>query len=275
MQYTHIMMSLPIYQIDAFTNRLFSGNPAAVVPLDTWLPDEQMQAIALENNLSETAFFVPRDEDFELRWFTPAVEVDLCGHATLATAHVLFQHLNYAKPRIVFHTRSGPLTVERSGQGYQMDFPVDDIRQIAFPPGLEQALGSPILEVWQGRNDIMAVLSSQDSVLRLAPDMRALAQLGGRGIIATAPGEEADFVSRCFFPAAGVDEDPVTGSAHTTMTPYWAGRLVPTGASARLEARQLSARGGALRCVLEGKRVLLEGEAVTYLKGEFFLQPSP
>ncbi len=269
------MPSSPIYQIDAFTDRLFSGNPAAVVPLDAWLPDELMQAIALENNLSETAFFVPRDEDFELRWFTPTVEVDLCGHATLATAHVLFQHLNYAKPRIVFHTRSGALTVERSGQGYRMDFPADDIRQIEVPQGLEQALGMPVLEVWQGRNDLMAVLHSQESVQRLKPDMAALKQLGGRGIIATAPGEEADFVSRCFFPAAGVDEDPVTGSAHTTMTPYWAGRLVPTGVSGRLEARQLSARSGALVCVLEGNRVLLEGEAVTYLKGEFYLQPSP
>lgn len=265
------MPSSPIYQIDAFTNRLFSGNPAAVAPLDAWLPDELMQAIALENNLSETAFFVPRGEDFELRWFTPAVEVDLCGHATLATAHVLFQHLNYAKPRIVFHTRSGALAVERSGQGYQMDFPVDDIRQIEVPPGLERALGRPILEVWQGRNDIMAVLPSQETIMRLEPDMAALKQLGGRGIIATAPGKEADFVSRCFFPAAGVDEDPVTGSAHTTMTPYWAERLLPAGVPGRLEARQLSARGGKLTCSLEGKRVLLEGEAVTFLEGAIFL----
>lgn len=264
-------MSLNVYQVDAFTDRLFSGNPAAVVPLDAWLPDELMQAIALENNLSETAFIVPRDEDFELRWFTPAVEVDLCGHATLATAHVLFRHLNYTKPGIVFHTRSGPLTVERSGQGYRMDFPVDDIRQIEVPAALEQALGCPVLEAWQGRNDMMAVLGSQETVTRLNPNMEALIQLGGRGFIATAPGKEADFVSRCFFPNAGVDEDPVTGSAHTTMTPYWAARLGKT----RLEARQLSARGGALLCMLEGKRVLLEGEAVTYLKGQFYLQPSP
>lgn len=253
-----------LYQVDAFTDRLFGGNPAAVVPLPQWLPDAVMQALANENNLSETAFFVPVDDGFELRWFTPEIEVDLCGHATLATAHVLFTHLGYAKAVIHFHTRSGLLTVERSAQGYVMDFPADEIHPIAKPARLEQALGAPVLETWQGRSDLMAVLADADTVRQLRPDMPALAALGGRGVIVTAPGAaDADFVSRCFFPNAGVPEDPVTGSAHTTMTPYWAKRL----GKAALRARQLSARGGVLGCALIEKRVKLEGQAVTYFTG--------
>ncbi len=253
-----------LYQVDAFTDKPFGGNPAAVTPLLQWLPDEVMQALANENNLSETAFFVPVDHGFALRWFTPEVEVDLCGHATLAAAHVLFAHLGYTEPVIHFHTRSGLLAVERSAQGYVMDFPADEIRPIATPALLEQALGAPVLETWQGRSDLMAVLADVGAVRQLKPDMLALAALGGRGVIATAPGAaDADFVSRCFFPNAGVPEDPVTGSAHTTMTPYWAKRL----GKPKLQARQLSARGGVLGCTLAGERVRLEGQAVTYLVG--------
>ncbi len=259
---------LRIFQVDAFTGKLFAGNPAAVIPLEHWPAEATLQAIALENNLSETAFFVPNDAGYDLRWFTPEVEVDLCGHATLATAHVLFRHLDYQKDRITFHTRSGALQVVRSAKGYLMDFPADVITPYDALAALEHALGAPVQEAWQGRNDLMAVLGSREDVLRLKPDMNALIALGGRGIIATAAGGgEVDFVSRCFFPNAGVPEDPVTGSAHTTMTPYWAGRLGKT----RLHALQLSARGGILACTLDGRRVLLEGEAVTYMVGDIFL----
>ncbi len=258
-------MSLSIFQVDAFASTLFAGNPAAVIPLETWLSEAMLQAVAMENNLSETAYFVPRGEDFELRWFTPLLEVDLCGHATLATAHVLFQHLGYKRERIAFHTRSGRLEVVRTGAGYQMDFPADESHAVETPQQLQQALFFPVLETRRGRNDFMAVLGSSEEVEQLRPDMGALAAMGGRGVIVTAAGKDGvDFVSRCFFPNAGVPEDPVTGSAHTTMAPYWANRL----GKYKLEARQLSARGGALTCTIEGARVLLDGQAVTYMKGE-------
>lgn len=257
-------MQFPIYQIDAFTEVLFSGNPAAVVPLDTWLPDAVLQAVAGENNLSETAFFVPRDDDgFDLRWFTPLTEVDLCGHATLATAHVLYSHLGFEGARAVFHTRSGMLRVERAGAGYRMDFPADEPSRLEVSLAVKQALGTEPVELWRGCNDFMAVLQGQEQIEQLQPDIAALAQLGGRGLIATAPGNTADFVSRCFYPNAGIAEDPVTGSAHTTMTPYWAAR---TGKNT-LRAHQLSARGGYLLCLLAGNRVVLEGSAVTYMWG--------
>ncbi|MBK8703819.1 MAG: PhzF family phenazine biosynthesis protein [Saprospiraceae bacterium] len=258
-------MTIPLYQIDAFTNRLFGGNPAAVCPLDSWITDELMQQIAAENNLSETAFFVLRpDGDYDLRWFTPAAEVDLCGHATLATAHVLFRHLGYAKDKIGFHTRSGLLTVVREGEGYLMDFPADRIEHVPAPAILAEALGAEPLEVWKGREDYLVVLPSEADVAALRPDFRKLMALGGRGVLATAPGDNHDFVSRCFFPTYGVDEDPVTGSAHTTLTPYWAARLGKT----ELRARQISARGGEVGCRLLGDRVELTGQAVTYMAGE-------
>jgi PhzF family phenazine biosynthesis protein len=257
-------MQFPIYQVDAFADALFSGNPAAVVPLDAWLPDAVMQAVAAENNLSETAFFVPRDDDgFDLRWFTPLTEVDLCGHATLATAHVLYSHLGYEGARAVFHTRSGALRVERAGHGYRMDFPADEPVRMEASEIVSRALGAEVAELWRGRDDFMAVLDTQKQIEQLQPDMVALAQLGGRGLIATAPGDTADFVSRCFYPNAGIAEDPATGSAHTTLTPYWAAR---TGKST-LRARQLSARGADLLCFLAGNRVVLEGSAVTYMWG--------
>ncbi|MEZ4995213.1 MAG: PhzF family phenazine biosynthesis protein [Saprospiraceae bacterium] len=254
-----------LYQVDAFTDQLFKGNPAAVVPLETWLADDTMQAIAAENNLAETAYFIPTTDGYHLRWFTPGIEVDLCGHATLATAHVLFEHLDYEEQQIVFHTRSGPLYVIRSENGYRMDFPADFSEVIAPPEALVRALGEIPLEVRKGKDDYLAIFPEEATVRDLQPDFRVLTQLDGRGVIASAPGNEVDFVSRCFFPNAGIDEDPVTGSAHTVMTPYWAGKLNKT----TLQARQISARGGNLLCTLDGQRVLLEGRAVTYLEGTF------
>ncbi len=254
-----------LYQVDAFTNRRFGGNPAAVCPLESWITDELMQQIAMENNLSETAFFVPRpDGDYDLRWFTPVAEVDLCGHATLATAHVLYRHLGYSKEKIGFHTRSGLLTVQQSGEGYLMDFPADRIELAPAPAILAEALGAEPLEVWKGREDYLVVLPTEADVAALRPDFRKLTALGGRGVLVTAPGDNHDFVSRCFFPAYGIDEDPVTGSAHTTMTPYWASRLGKT----ELHARQISARTGEVGCHLKGDRVELTGQAVTFMTGE-------
>lgn len=254
-----------LYQVDAFTDQLFGGNPAAVVPLESWLSDDVLQAIALENNLSETAYFVPVEGGFHLRWFTPGMEVDLCGHATLATAHVLFAHLDYAGQQIIFQSESGPLYVNRTAAGYRMDFPADFAEEITPPEALVKALGEIPLEVLRGRDDYMAVFPDEATIKKLEPDFRAMMELEGRGVIATAPGNYVDFVSRCFFPNAGIDEDPVTGSAHTVMTPYWADKLQKNS----LEARQISQRGGALKCKLNGDRVMLDGQAVTYLEGNF------
>jgi len=254
---------MQLFQVDAFTDELFRGNPAAVVPLESWLPDAELQAIAAENNLSETAFFLPKGQGFALRWFTPAVEVDLCGHATLATAHVLFQHLDYDREVIRFETRSGELFVYRKGDFYVMDFPVDVLEKVTPPDDLAAGLGVSVLECYRGKDDFLAVTSSQKVVEDARPDFRRLAQLPSRGVILTAAGEEVDFVSRGFFPQAGIDEDPVTGSAHTTLTPYWSERLGKN----ELTARQLSQRGGALNCVAKGERVELHGQAVTYLTG--------
>lgn len=256
-------MKIPIYQIDAFTGELFRGNPAAVCPLEKWLPDAAMQAIAAENNLSETAFFIPGGRDFELRWFTPAIEVDLCGHATLATAHALFQHLGYREPIINFHSRSGLLSVSREGSHYILDFPADFPEPTLAPRALTEALQVKPLEVFAGREDLLVVLGSEAEVAALRPDFRLLQQVKGRGVIATAPGDTVDFVSRCFFPNAGIDEDPATGSAHTTLTPYWAKRL----GKQELLARQISRRGGEIRCTMLGERVALAGQAVTFMEG--------
>lgn len=261
------MRELTIYQIDAFTSELFGGNPAAVIPLEYWLPESTMQAIAQENNLSETAFFVPRGGGFQLRWFTPAIEVDLCGHATLASAHALYAHLGFDAPQIEFHTRSGRLNVSRSSAGYIMDFPADRISATEVPPALIEGLNQTPLEVYMGREDYLVVYETQADVANLSPDFSRLRALQGRGVIATAPGYEIDFVSRAFFPNAGIDEDPVTGSAHTTLTPYWAKRLDQT----TLTARQISRRGGELQCTLKGDRVELAGSAVTYMQGTIFL----
>ncbi|MGK0365558.1 MAG: PhzF family phenazine biosynthesis protein [Saprospiraceae bacterium] len=256
---------MQIYQVDAFTDKVFGGNPAAVVPLEEWLADEIMQQIAAENNLAETAFYIPDGDDFKLRWFTPRTEVKLCGHATLATAHVLFSEKGYDKDKVVFHTKSGVLIVKKTVAGYEMDFPADTIKLVSNPPQtLLDGLGVDVLEVWKGATDYMVVVDNELVVQNLLPDFRLLGSYDCRGTIVTAVGNDVDFVSRCFYPQAGVDEDPTTGSAHTTLTPYWAKKL----GKDTLSARQLSNRTGNLECVANGSRVLLRGNAVTYLVGE-------
>ncbi len=255
-------MRIPIYQVDAFTNRLFGGNPAAVCPLETWLDDRILQSIAAENNLSETAFFVPRGDRFHLRWFTPAAEIDLCGHATLGAAFVIFR---YVKPQLqaaYFDTLSGELVVNREGERLAMNFP-------SRPPvpcnegidAMAAALGARPRELWAAR-DYLALFDSEEQVRSLEPDFKALAKLGRMAIV-TAPGREVDFVSRFFAPGHGIDEDPVTGSSHSTLIPYWAGRLGKNS----LHAWQVSRRGGDLYCELQGERVKIAGTAVPYLEG--------
>jgi predicted PhzF superfamily epimerase YddE/YHI9 len=262
-------MRLRLYQVDAFTDRLFAGNPAAVVPLERWLPDATLQAIAMENNLSETAYLVPRGERFALRWFTPLREVDLCGHATLAAAFVAYGPLGFVADRIPFDTASGELTVTRDGVWLWMDFPADPPVAVEAPALLAQGLGRTPREVL-GAADYLAVFDSEDEIRALAPDFRTLAQLDRRGVIATAPGRDADFVSRFFGPKYGIDEDPVTGSAHCTLAPYWAARL----GRQELTGRQVSKRGGVVRCVDRGTRVRLGGQAVSYLEGEIVVNTS-
>ncbi|HEY1258638.1 MAG TPA: PhzF family phenazine biosynthesis protein [Stellaceae bacterium] len=257
-------MRIPLYQVDAFADRPFAGNPAAVCPLESWLSDEVMQAIAAENNLPETAFFVAEGERWGLRWFTPTTEVDLCGHATLASAYVLFNFLTPGRERVVFRTqKAGELVVTRAGALLALDFPAWPPTPCDEPPGLSAALGQRPAAVLAAR-DYVAVYDDMERVAALAPDFAALAQLDRFAVIATAPGAgEIDFVSRFFAPAQGVDEDPVTGSSHCALVPYWAGRLGKT----RLEARQLSRRGGRLSCALDGDRVTIAGRAALYLTG--------
>ena len=256
-------MMLPIYQVDAFASELFRGNPAAVVPLEEWLPDTVLLSIALENNLSETAYLVPDRNGYHIRWFTPVVEVALCGHATLASAHVVFSELGFDGETIEFQSKSGPLTVKCGGSGYIMDFPAEPSDSCDVPKPLTEGLGLEPDLVMKG-TDYLAVVSTQLRIEKLAPDFRKLARLKSRGLIVTAPGDDCDFVSRCFFPQTGIDEDPVTGSAHCQMTPYWVDRL----GKSKLVARQLSARGGEVICKMQGDRVLLEGQAVKYLEGK-------
>ncbi len=264
-----LLMKLPIYQADAFTDQLFKGNPAAVVPLESWLPRETMQAIAAENNLAETAFFVANGDAFELKWFTPTVEVDLCGHATLATAKILYDQLGYTDDEIRFDTNSGRLTVQRNGDLLTLDFPADPPALVSptFHAELTAALGGEPLEVYAGKTDLMVVLENEAAVAGLQPDFRQLATIKVRGVIVTAPGNETDFVSRFFGPLTGIDEDPVTGSAHTNLTPFWAHKL----GKLQLTARQISPRSGDLWLELLGDRVLITGKAVVYLKGEIFV----
>ncbi len=258
------MPRLPIYQVDAFTDSLFGGNPAAVCPLEAWLPDATMQAIAAENNLAETAFFVREGSDYALRWFTPTVEVDLCGHATLASGHIVFSFLEPERESVSFRTlKAGTLAVSRRADMLVMDFPARPAIPAEAPPGLFAALGGKPREVLRAR-DHLIVYGSAAEVAALAPDFAALAKVDCWAAIATAPGDNGiDFVSRFFAPAQGVPEDPVTGSSHCTLVPYWAKRLGKT----ELEARQLSRRGGALTCALKGDRVTIAGRAVLYLEG--------
>ena len=256
-------MSIPIYQIDAFTDRLFGGNPAAVCPLERWLPDEVMQAIAAENNLSETAFLVAAGGDFDLRWFTPTKEVDLCGHATLATAHLVLTRLDPARQKVGFNTRSGRLEVARDGEMLVMDFPAYPPRPVDVPDGLVEALGSAPETVLCG-NYLMAVFGNEDEIRALRPRFGVMIAYGLDEAIVTAPGEDCDFVSRFFAPGFGIVEDPVTGSAHCALVPYWAERI----GRKELHARQVSERGGELWCRLAGDRVSIAGRAVTYLEGQ-------
>lgn len=256
-------MKLPYYEVSAFTTNPFGGNPAGVCPLEAWLPDSVMLGIAANNNLAETAFMVPRGNDFELRWFTPTVEMDLCGHATLAAASVLFNERGLRGDVVRFHSRSGVLSVARSGDLLTLDFPSRPPVLSGVPEALIRGLGATPKEVFKAR-DYLAVFSDAVEVRALQPDFAALKALDCLGIIVTAPGGDCDFVSRFFAPGAGVDEDPVTGSAHCTLIPFWAQRLGKT----KLSARQVSARGGELFGELVGERVRIGGKAVHYLRGE-------
>lgn len=258
---------MKIFQIDAFTSRLFSGNPAAVVPMEVWAPDEKLQSIASENGLSETAFFVKRDggeSDYHLRWFTPSVEVTLCGHATLASAHVLFEHLGFRDEIITFSTqKSGNLTATRRDGSIVLDFPARPHEPAGVTTQLVRALGRQPVEVYRSLYNLLCVFDSKRDVHEIEPDLREMLALDAFGVIATAPGASHDFVSRYFAPRAGVPEDPVTGSAHCTLAPYWAKRLGKN----RLAARQVSKRGGEMVCEVDGDRVRMIGNAVTYLEG--------
>jgi predicted PhzF superfamily epimerase YddE/YHI9 len=256
-------MRIPIYQVDAFTSRVFTGNPAAVCPLERWLDDATMQAIGAENNLAETAFVVYEHGDWRIRWFTPAIEIDLCGHATLASGHVVLRHLEPSLDRVTFQSRSGPLSVASDGDRLAMEFPARAPVPCERPPALEAGLGARPREVLRSARDMMAVFESEDEVRALKPRMDPLLELDAMGIIATAPGRDADFVSRFFAPRAGVPEDPVTGSAHCTLVPYWAERL----GKPRLHAFQVSKRGGELWCEHRGERVMKAGHAVQFLEG--------
>ena len=261
-------MTIPIYQADAFTSQLFGGNPAAICPLTEWLPDEVMQKIAIENNLAETAFFVKNDNGYALRWFTPEYEIDLCGHATLASAHILFTELDYEQDTIHFETiKAGVLSVTKNGDKYTMDFPSRPPIHIETPNGLVEALGGvEPLGVFRSR-DYFLEYESEEVIKDMAPDFFALSKMDTVGVIVTAPGKDVDFVSRFFAPGAGIPEDPVTGSAHCNLIPYWAKKLGKN----KLHALQMSQRKGELWCELKGVRVLMSGKAVTYLKGEIYL----
>ncbi|MFT6334465.1 MAG: PhzF family phenazine biosynthesis protein [Halioglobus sp.] len=258
-------MNQKIYQVDAFASKLYEGNPAAVCVLDHWLSDETMQNIAMENNLAETAFLVESDHDsYCLRWFTPTIEVDLCGHATLASAHILFSEYGYKKTLIKFETRSGVLSVQNiKNEKYLMDFPTDTPIQITDFDHITEAMNVNASACYKGKDDYLLILENEQSVLDAQPDLRAMLNIKSRGVLLTAKGDEKDFVSRCFFPNAGVDEDPVTGSAHTLMVSYWAHRLLKN----RLNARQISYRPGDIECIYKGDRIALIGKAKTYLKG--------
>ncbi len=258
-------MQLPIYQVDAFTDKLFGGNPAAVVPLNEWLPEELMQNIALENNLSETAFFVPTDNGYHIRWFTPVAEVALCGHATLATACVLFKRLNYSANVILFESKSGVLKVTNTGDLLELDFPVQPIAPASAPDLLVDGIGPIPMEIYRAADDYVLVYAAQNDIENLQPDFGILKNVKARGIIVTAPAasEELDFVCRFFGPAVGVNEDPVTGSAFTKLVPYWAKR---TGKLA-FKAEQVSARRGKVLCKIHENRVLIAGSARIYLEG--------
>ena len=257
-------MELPIFQVDAFADRVLAGNPAAVVPLRDWLPAERMQAIAAENNLSETAFLVGGRGAYGIRWFTPAVEIDLCGHATIAAAFVVATALDPGRDRVVFRsTKHGDLPVEREGEIFHLDFPSRPPAPVPPPPGIERAIGA-VPEAVVASNALLAVLRDEDAVRAVKPDLRWVEALSWHGLVVTAPGRDCDFVSRYFVPQSGVNEDPVTGATHCELVPYWADRL----GKERLRARQVSRRGGELFLERRGPRVRIGGRAVLYLEGK-------
>ncbi|HLF64432.1 MAG TPA: PhzF family phenazine biosynthesis protein [Saprospiraceae bacterium] len=257
-------MRIRIFQVDAFADKLFAGNPAAICPLDHWPEDDLLQKIAMENNLPETAFFVLHERPLHIRWFTPATEVELCGHATLASAHVLNHHLEYRENPIQFHSTSGPLQVIVEGEGmYTLDFPQDGLRKRNLDHPCVSLFGLKVLELWRGNTDYLLLLESADAVNNAEPNLPELAKGDGRGYIITAPGNDVDYVSRCFYPQTGIDEDPATGSSHTTLAPFWAQRL----GKKKFTARQLSARGAYFETEWIADRVLITGKAVSYLEG--------
>ncbi|HEY5407298.1 MAG TPA: PhzF family phenazine biosynthesis protein [Ginsengibacter sp.] len=265
-------MKLTLYQIDAFTNKLFSGNPAAVVPLDKWIEDDLMQKLAFENNLSETAFFVPAikgaEADFDIRWFTPQLEINLCGHATLASAFVIFNYLNFNKPEIKFNSQSGILHVVKEDQIIKMNFPSWKPDEFNDPPAdLKNALGGVDIRGIYKSRDLLIELIDEDAVINCVPDFSLIRNIGYK-IIITAPGKSADFVSRFFAPTAGIDEDPVTGSAHSQLIPFWSKKLNKE----KMNALQLSKRGGTIYCEQEGNRVIMAGNCAFYMKGEFKIE---
>jgi PhzF family phenazine biosynthesis protein len=261
------MIEIPFFQVDAFSGNVFSGNPAGVCLLEKWHSDAVLQSIAAENNLSETAFLVRREEFYELRWFTPEIEVDLCGHATLASGHVLFKYFQPHTNRAEFLTKSGKLAVEQSADLLFLDFPSRKPTKCQPPARLEEILGASPADVLCSR-DLMVVFDEESTIKELQPDLAAMAKLKYFALVVTAPGERSDFVSRFFAPRAGIPEDPVTGSAHCTLIPYWSERL----GKKNLHAFQLSKRGGELFCVHRDDRVLIGGRAVTYLKGTIELE---
>ncbi len=259
-------LEIPLYQVDAFASKVFTGNPAAVCPLESWLPDETLQAIAAENNLAETAYFIDQGDHYHLRWFTPTTEVKLCGHATLASAYVITSYLDPGRDKVSFQSMSGALEVTRDGDLLTLDFPTLMPAPHEDDGSVAEALGLTPSLLWCG-DDYVALLESQAQVRDARPDLAKVAGLEGRGLIITAEGDEVDFVSRFFAPSHGIPEDPVTGSAHSLLTPIWAERLGKT----RMVARQISARGGELQVELRGERVMIGGHAVPYLKGTITL----
>ena len=262
-------MNLQIFQVDAFTREVFAGNPAAVCPLTEWLANETMQKIALENNLAETAFFVKNGDAYEIRWFTPKIEVDLCGHATLASAFVIFDCLNLEEKQVNFYSaRSGNLSVEKQGDLLVLDFPRYPVNEIEMLPELTEAVGRASQKMWETQGNMaMLLFESEEDIKSIEPDMSALAKIPFDEVIVTAKGTDADFVSRMFAPRIGIPEDPVTGAIHCSLIPFWAERL----GKQKLYARQLSARGGELFCELAGERVKIGGNAALYLKGEIYI----
>jgi PhzF family phenazine biosynthesis protein len=260
-------MKLTVYQIDAFAEKVFTGNPAAVIPLDKWIDDALMQQLGMENNLAETVFFVKNGNDFDIRWFTPEVEINLCGHATLASAWVLYNVLGYDKPTITFHSKSGPLYISRNGDDILLDFPSWKPERIDnYPPELLESLGNPEIAGVYKYRDYLVELIDEEAVRKCKPDFNIMKKAGGMVII-TAPGKQVDFVSRFFAPTSGIDEDPVTGSAHSQLIPFWSDKLNKT----KLQAKQLSKRGGTLVCEQKGDRVIMGGNCVFYMKGEISL----